>query len=517
MPKETRTANFQNSLSEAGRYQLLVGAIRDYAIYMLDPTGVITNWNPGAERFKGYSASEIIGEHFSRFYTEDDRAADLPSRVLEIAEKEGKFEAEGWRVRKDGSRFWAHVVIDPVRDAEGQLIGFAKITRDLTERRESQLTLEKAKEALLQSQKMEAIGRLTGGIAHDFNNLLAAISGSLELIRKRATDDRTLSYVETASQAAKRGAALTQRMLVFARRHELKAERVDVPALVNGMADLLQRFVGPGTTIETRFPLGLAAILTDTNQFESALLNLVVNARDAMNESGVITIGARPETVKEGGNLTPGRYVCVYVTDTGEGMDADVIAHAAEPFFTTKGVGKGTGLGLSMVQGLVEESGGRMTIESKKGAGTTVELCFPATSHTAPASREKQAEAPVVSGESLHVLAVDDDALVLMNLAAMLEDLGHHVKQASCGSDALEVLKSNPDIQLIITDQAMPKMTGLMLAESARKERPDLPVILATGYADLPDRSHGYLKLDKPYFQSDLNQAINKAMAETKR
>lgn len=263
MPKETRTANFQNSLSEAGRYQLLVGAIRDYAIYMLDPTGVITNWNPGAERFKGYSASEIIGEHFSRFYTEDDRAADLPSRVLEIAEKEGKFEAEGWRVRKDGSRFWAHVVIDPVRDAEGQLIGFAKITRDLTERRESQLALEKAKEALLQSQKMEAIGRLTGGIAHDFNNLLAAISGSLELIRKRATDDRTLSYVETASQAAKRGAALTQRMLVFARRHELKPERVDVPALVNGMADLLQRFVGPDTTIETRFPLGLPAILTD--------------------------------------------------------------------------------------------------------------------------------------------------------------------------------------------------------------------------------------------------------------
>jgi PAS domain S-box-containing protein len=517
MPKEKSSANFQESLSETGRYQLLVGAIRDYAIYMLDPAGIITNWNPGAERFKGYSAGEIIGEHFSRFYTEEDQAADLPRRVLEIAEKEGKFEAEGWRVRKDGSQFWAHVVVDSVRDAEGQLIGFAKITRDLTERRETQLALEKAKEALFQSQKMEAIGRLTGGIAHDFNNLLAAISGSLELIKKRATDDRSLSYIETASQAVKRGAALTQRMLVFARRHELKAERIDVPALVNGMADLLQRFVGPGTTIETRFPLRLPTILADTNQFESALLNLVVNARDAMHEHGVITIGARPETGKEGGKLTPGHYVCIYVTDTGEGMDADVIAHAAEPFFTTKGVGKGTGLGLSMVQGFVEESGGRMTIESKKGAGTTVELCFPAAPHAAPAPREKQAEALVNAPERLHVLAVDDDVLVLMNLAAMLEDLGHRVDQASCGSDALEMLKSNPDIQLLITDQAMPKMTGLMLAESARKERPDLPVILATGYADLPDRAHGYLKLDKPYFQSDLTHAIGNAMAHARR
>ena len=258
---------------------------------------------------------------------------------------------------KTARDFWAHVVIDPVRDADGALIGFAKITRDLTERRESQLALEKAKEALVQSQKMEAIGRLTGGIAHDFNNLLAAISGSLELIRKRAADDKTLTYVETASQAAKRGAALTQRMLVFARRHELKADHIDVPVLVNGMADLLQRFVGPGTTIETRFPLGLPAIVTDANQFELALLNLVLNARDAMKENGVIAIGARPQTGKEGGKLAPGRYVCVYVTDTGEGMTEDVIARATEPFFTTKGVGKGTGLGLSMVQGLVEEFG----------------------------------------------------------------------------------------------------------------------------------------------------------------
>jgi PAS domain S-box-containing protein len=484
---------------------------------MLDPTGIVTNWNPGAERFKGYSADEIVGQHFSRFYTEEDRARDLPQQVLEIAEKEGKFEAEGWRVRKDGSRFWAHVVIDPVRGADGSLIGFAKITRDLTERRESQLALEQAKEALFQSQKTEAIGRLTGGIAHDFNNLLAAISGSVELIKKRATDAKILAYAETAGQAAKRGAALTQRMLVFARRHELKAERIEVASLVNSMADLLQRFVGPDTTIQTRFPLGLPAILADPNQFESALLNLVVNARDAIKADGIITIGARCESGGGDTKLKAAQYVCVCVSDNGEGMDDDVIARAAEPFFTTKGVGKGTGLGLSMVQGLVEESGGKMTIDSTKGEGTTVELCFPAALRAPAAPPAKKESPPLASSESLRVLAVDDDALVLMNLAAMLEDLGHQVEQASSGPDALNLLKAHPDIQLVITDQAMPKMTGLMLAESARKDRPDLPVILATGYADLPDRSHGYLKLDKPYFQSDLIQAIGQAMAQLRR
>src|SRR4029079_10479929 len=279
---KTSSSNFEASLSEEGRYQLLVGAIRDYAIFMLDTRGVITNWNPGAERFKGYSAGEIIGQHFSRFYTDEDRATDLPRRALETAERDGKFEAEGWRVRKDGSRFCAHVVIDPIRDNSGALLGFAKITRDLTERRESQLALEQAREALFQSQKTEAIGQLTGGVAHDFNNLLAAILGSLELIKKRTADEKVLSYVETATQAAKRGAALTQRMLAFARRQELKAERVDVTSLVQGMSELLQRFVGPETLLETRFPPQLPAIIADPNQLESAILNLVVNARDAM-------------------------------------------------------------------------------------------------------------------------------------------------------------------------------------------------------------------------------------------
>ena len=482
---------------------------------MLDRTGVITNWNPGAERFKGYSAGEIIGHHFSRFYTDEDRATDLPRRALEMAEREGKFEAEGWRVRKDGSRFWAHVVIDPIRNSSGELIGFAKITRDLTERRESQLALEQAREALFQSQKTEAIGQLTGGVAHDFNNLLAAILGSLELIKKRSSDDKILSYVETASQAAKRGAALTQRMLSFARRQELKAERVEVPGLVHGMSELLQRFVGSETVLETRFPLLLPAIVADPNQLESALLNLVLNARDAVKGNGLITIGARSQTFDHKGKLKAGRYVCLYVSDDGEGMQKEVLERAAEPFFTTKGVGKGTGLGLSMVQGLVEQSGGKIDIQSKPGEGTTVELYFPiAPPAAAKAKNAEYQHAPAEFLGDLSILVVDDDVLVLMNTAAMLEDLGHQTHQATSGADALEILKSKPDIELIITDQAMPKMTGVMLAEEAKKVRPDLPVIIATGYADLPQNTSGLVKLDKPYFQSDLSHAIGKAMAD---
>jgi PAS domain S-box-containing protein len=274
---------FVASLTEAGRYQLLVEAVTDYAIYMLDPTGVVTSWNPGAQRFKGYAAAEIIGQHFSRFYTEEDQENGLPARALEIAAREGKFENEGWRVRKDGSRFWAYVVIDPIRRPSGEILGFAKVTRDLTERKEAQQKLEETRDALLQSQKLEAIGQLTGGIAHDFNNLLMVVIGSLELMRKRLPDDpKLVTLLENALSGAQRGATLTKRMLAFARRQELKREVVDIPELVRGMTELLQRSLGPSVSIETRFPLVSKPVLCDAHQLEMILLNLAVNARDAI-------------------------------------------------------------------------------------------------------------------------------------------------------------------------------------------------------------------------------------------
>ena len=307
------------------RFRLLVQGVTDYAIYMLDPEGHVTNWNVGAERIKGYLADEIVGQHFSRFYTEEDRAAGLPQHALETAAREGRFEREGWRVRKDGTRFWANVVIDAIRNERGQLIGFAKVTRDMTEKREAQRALEQAQEALFQSQKMEAVGRLTGGVAHDFNNLLMAVLGSLELLRKRLPDDpRLTGLLENAIQGAQRGASLTKRMLAFARRTELNPEPLDLPALVHGMADLLQRSLGPSVHIETRFPLSLPPARADANQLELALLNLAVNARDAMPEGGSIVISARVDRVSEPkDHLSPGRYVCLCVSDSGEGMDED--------------------------------------------------------------------------------------------------------------------------------------------------------------------------------------------------
>jgi PAS domain S-box-containing protein len=266
------------SLTVEGRYRLLVEAVTDYAIFMLNASGIVTSWNPGAERLKGYLATEIIGQHFSRFYTPEDQETGLPARALETARREGKFEAEGWRVRKDGSRFWAYVVIDPIRGPSGELIGFAKITRDLSERKAVEQKLEKAREISLQSQKLEAIGQLTGGIAHDFNNLLTAILGSLELLRKRLPNDRrSISLLENAAQGAERGKTLTNRMLAFARNQELKHEVVDVPELVQGMTELLQRSLGSTFKIETRFPLGLKRVMSDANQLEMALLNLAVN------------------------------------------------------------------------------------------------------------------------------------------------------------------------------------------------------------------------------------------------
>ncbi|MDB5406270.1 MAG: Histidine kinase, partial [Rhodospirillales bacterium] len=497
------------------QFRLLVQGVTDYAIYMLDPDGRVSTWNAGAQRIKGYRPEEIIGEHFSRFYTQEDRERGEPQRALEIAAREGRYEREAWRVRKDGTRFWTSVVLDAIRDETGELIGFAKVTRDITERREAQRALEETREALFQSQKMDSIGQLTGGIAHDFNNLLMAILGSLAIVRKRLPEDpRITPFIENAVQGAERGAALTQRMLAFARRQDLKPEAIDVPALVRGMSDLLQRSLGPSVALETRFPLKLAAVEADANQLELALLNLAVNARDAMPEGGSIIVGAREENVAGGhaGDLKPGNYVCLSVTDSGKGMDAATLERATEPFFTTKGVGKGTGLGLAMVHGMAEQSGGRLSLKSRAGEGTTAELWLPLAKPNGKAVTRE--DPPVVQGadeamEKLSILAVDDDDLVLMNTTALLEDLGHTVFEARSGKEALEVLRRESTVDLVITDQAMPEMTGVQLAATIKAEWPRLPIIVATGYAELPAGAGGdLLKLAKPFSQSQLEETV---------
>ncbi|WP_454856161.1 PAS domain S-box protein [Rhizobium binxianense] len=494
------------------QFRLLVQGVSDYAIYMLDLDGRVTSWNSGAQRIKGYRPDEILGQHFSRFYTEEDRAAGEPERALRIASLEGRFEKEGWHVRKDGTRFWGSAVFDAIKDDFGDVIAFAKITRDITEKLQTQKALEQAREELFQAQKMEAIGQLTGGIAHDFNNLLMAVIGSLEILKKRMPQEPSLlPLVDNALQGAQRGAALTQRMLAFSRRQELHLERIDVSELVRGIVDMLGGSLGPVVVLETDLPESLPAIRTDPVQLETAILNLVVNARDAMPSGGRIVLRASEEAAGQGGDVPPGRYVRVAVVDDGEGMDDNTLQQAATPFFTTKGVGKGTGLGLSMVQGLAAQSGGRLVLKSRPGEGTTAELWFPvaeaAAVAEAPATAPKEEKAP----RRLRILAVDDDALVLMNTTLMLEDLGHTVLEAGAASDALDILRRER-VDLVISDHAMPRMTGAQLADAIRGEWPELPIILATGYAEIPadPGSVDLPRLSKPFSQAQLADAIGR-------
>ncbi len=486
------------------RFRLLVQGVTDYAIYMLDPEGYVSSWNAGAERFKGYAADEIIGQHFSRFYPEEDRLAGVPKRALATAASEGRFAAEGWRLRKDASRFWASVVIDAIRDDEGRLIGFTKITRDLTERKRAQEALEKSQEQFFQAQKMEAIGKLTGGVAHDFNNILAAILGSLRIAQRRIAEgedgDR---FIENAIKAADRGAMLTQRMLAFARKQELQLEPVDIVNSVREMAELLQRTLGPGITISPQFPLRLRSVLADRAQLELAVMNLMVNARDAMPHGGTITVSAREIEQSD----AHGAFVCLSIQDEGEGMDAQTLARATEPFFTTKGVGKGTGLGLSMVQGMVEQCGGRLVLDSELGGGTTAEIWLPVIEQEVE-SEQVEAEDIPSAGRPLRILAVDDDAIILLNTATILADMGHDVLQAHSARSALEIIQ-NEEVDLLITDYSMPRMTGAELVQQALQAKPDLKVIVASGYADLPEGTAlDVPRLAKPFSEHDLAAAI---------
>lgn len=497
------------------QFRLLVQSVTDYAIYMLSPDGRVSNWNPGAQRIKGYSPEEAIGQHFSMFYTPEDRAAGEPQRTLDSAVRDGRFENKGWRLRKDGTRFLAHVVVDPIWSETGTLLGFAKITRDITEAAQAQQNLEQAREALFQAQKMQAIGQLSGGIAHDFNNLLTVVLGNLEIVRKRMADDPRLTrLLDNATQGALRGVSLTQRMLAFARRQELKAEPVDIPALVKGISGLLRSSLGPSVIIETGFPAETEPVLADVNQLELAVLNLATNARDAMPNGGTIVLGTRNEVILDQPHspLMPGRYVCLTITDTGEGMDSTTLASAMDPFFTTKGVGKGTGLGLSMVHGFIEQMGGRFILKSEKGKGTCAELWLP-VAKTGSVAGPLATEPAASQNSRLNVLVVDDDSLVLTSTCLLLEDLGHLVTVAESGAQALQLCESGQRFDLVITDMAMPQMNGAQLAQAIRILNPALPIILATGYAEsLEGFAAGLPRLPKPFTQGNLVEIIASAM-----
>lgn len=436
----------------------------------------------------------------------------------------------------DASHHWAEIRAQPYHDRHGNVERLVGVSADITARKNAEddlrrlnetleervskrtAELEIAEEQLRQAQKLEAIGQLTGGVAHDFNNLLMAVLGNLELLGKHLAGDAKASHlIDGATRGARRGAALTQRLLAFARRQDLTVEAVDLIDLVNGMDDLLLRSIGPNVRIEKQLPLGLPLALIDSNQVELALLNLAINARDAMPDGGTLWISLRSELLESSTSvIDEGHYLVLTVADTGYGMDKVTLEKAIDPFFSTKELGKGTGLGLSMIHGLAVQLNGALKLDSTVGKGTRAELWLPMAADTMKeVYKEPPADEPVVS-PALRILMVDDDALIAMSSVDMLEDLGHIVTEANSGAEALALLRLGDPFDLMITDYSMPGMNGAELGKAARELYPNLPILMASGYADLPPGSGIDLpRLGKPYTQSQLASEIGKLFRQS--
>jgi PAS domain S-box-containing protein len=508
--KITRDITERNKAADALReserhFRLLVNGVTDYALYMLDPTGVVTNWNPGAQRIKGYLPNEIIGQHFSRFYSSADQAAGRPARALRLALESGRYEEEGWRVRKDGTFFWASVVIDPIRDDENRLIGFAKITRDITERREAQQEMEKLQLRLAQSQKLDALGQLTGGVAHDFNNLLMVITGSLNALKKMVGDDpKALRAVQAIDTASQRGAALTSQLLSFARRQSVNPQTIDLGDSIFSVRDVLDTGLGSAIELQIEADNGIWPITVDRAEFETALVNLVINARDAMPQGGNVTVQAKNVFVDDG--VTKGDFVAIKVRDTGTGIPDDVLAKIFDPFFTTKPIGKGTGLGLSQVHGFVHQAGGTIAVDSELGKGTSFTVCLPRS--TAALTRPPEQLSHRGTGT---VLLVEDNPDVANASTGLLEELGYAVRWASDVDSALGEIAAN-GIDLVLSDIVMPgKMDGLALARILKQKHPGLQILLATGYSEAARNAAAEFPiLRKPYQIHELNEALSR-------
>jgi PAS domain S-box-containing protein len=509
----------QQTLRETARqFQVLIGGVTDYALFMLDPNGLVVNWNAGAERIKGYSAGEIIGQHFSRFYTDRDRSAGLPARALQVAAKEGRYEAEGWRVRKDGSLFWANAIIDRITDEKGALLGFAKITRDITERREAQLALQEAQAQRAQAQKMEALGQLTGGVAHDFNNLLMIVAGHLQSLRKLAADDeKGRRAAEAIEVATKRGATLTRQLLTFSRRQTFHPSLTNLSERIEAFRNMLATSLGGSARLVTDVPAETWPVQIDISEFELALVNVVLNARDAMPaQGGVITVSA--ENVELTPQQTParlqGEFVALSIADNGCGIAPDILPLVFDPFFTTKGPSKGSGLGLSQVYGFAHQSGGTITITSELGRGTFVTLYLP-RGGAVPKLALSEGNAAPEKLEGGTALLVEDNPEVAKVTEQMMEQLGYRVQRAGGAKEALE-LAEGTRFDLVISDIVMAgSMDGVALARTLRQGQPDLPVVLVTGFSSgVSEADLEFAVLRKPFEVSDLSRAMAKAVVE---
>ena len=510
MPRRSSPATSFGAL-EAHHYEKLVQSVVDYAIYMLSPEGVVTSWNAGAERIKGYAPEEIIGQHFSRFYAEEDLARRLPQQALAVASREGRFEHEGWRIRKDGTRFWASVVIDAIRDDDGELIGFAKLTRDVTERREAQMRLDQTRDQLFQSQKMEALGQLTGGLAHDFNNLLTAIISAAELaIRNRQDNAKLESLLRAVITSAQRGGALTRQLLAFARRQPLETKIVDLRDELPEVVSLIRHSIPSDIELVTEFSDPLWRLETDPTQLQLALLNLAFNSRDAMPGGGTLRIGATNVDLDGFPDGLIGPHVAITIADTGEGIPEEIQARVFEPFYTTKSFGKGTGLGLSQVYGFALQTKGAVKLESEEGRGTTITLYLPSSNRSPELASARKAK-----DGAARILIVEDDAVVAELAGALLQELGYESEIVNSGREALARLTRDDAFDLVFADIIMPGgISGLELARKIRDRFPELPILLTTGFSEAMGDAMEFPLLSKPYDFETLKTMLQRLLPQ---
>jgi PAS domain S-box-containing protein len=505
----TEQHQMMQAISQSERnFRLLVEGVHDYAIYLLDPHGRIVSWNSGAERIKGYSAHEAIGQHYSRFFSAEEQTAGVPQQALQHALDHGRYESEGWQAHKDGRLFWANVVIAPIHGEEGQHIGFSKVTRDITERRAAQRALDTAKEQLFQSQKLQALGQFTSGVAHDFNNLLAIILGSSELLLRGASDERSSRHLNNIIQAAQRGRDTTQQLLAFARQQPLETRRVDLKQLLSDSLSLFEQSLHGHHSLRLVLPEVLSPVEIDPNQLQLALLNLIINARDASAEAGEIRLEAADVELHGEFEGLSGPFVAVSVIDSGTGIDPEILNRIFDPFFTTKGFGKGTGLGLSQVYGFAKQSGGGISVRSTLGQGCVMTLYLQVSQRAQPVERNR----------TLRILLVEDDLPLAEVTTSMLISMGHQVVTAETAQDALQRLnQQNESIDLLLSDVLMPGgTTGMELANRVRQRQPELPILLLTGYSSLV-RQSAYPVLNKPYTYGELEQALDQLLIQPER
>jgi PAS domain S-box-containing protein len=483
---------------------------------MLDPDGYITNWNLGAQRIHQYTASEIIGQHFARFYSEEEQQHGEPARALRVAAYEGRYVIEGWQMRRDESLFWASVVIEAIRNEVGTLIGFVKITRDITDKREAKASLERAQEQLAQSQKMEALGQLTGSIAHDFNNLLMIVSGHAQLLRRRLTDHRHLQAIDAVHSAANRGESLTRQLLAFSRRQPLNPIVADLKERVGAVHEMLVGSLRGNIELKCDIPVDTWPVEVDISELELALVNIAVNARDAMPDGGIITLSARNVTLKKSDEVgqLEGDFVALAMNDTGVGIAPDVLPRIFEPFYTTKALGKGTGLGLSQVYGLSRQSGGTVIATSAVGSGTSITIYLPRKIAALVKIVETPIMQPVVPGQGT-ILVVEDNAEVAEVTASLVEQLGYQTLRAENATDALSRLQRSDRIKLVFSDIVMPGgMNGIALAQEIGNRYPQIPVLLTSGHSDVVPAAESQLAiLRKPFQLPALEKAIRETLA----